>query len=98
MDPAANEAADGAGAAAVAVKRRLPAARIALVVATIVSAACVLYGYSAMVNPKGGCDGGLCGLAFAFGCVAAVVGGPIVFGVVWGLVTLANRFVPVRHQ
>jgi hypothetical protein len=81
------EPADGAGADALA--GRLPAARIAVVVATIVSALCVLIGYSE--SHTGGCDGGLCMIPVVLGWVGAVVGWPIVFGVVWGLVGLANR-------
>jgi hypothetical protein len=69
--------------------RRLPAARIALVIATIVSGACVLLGYRA--SHGGGCDGGLCMIPVVLGWVAAAVGWPIVFGLVWGLVGLANR-------
>jgi hypothetical protein len=66
---------------------RAPATRIALVVATIASGACVYAGY--VVGMEGGCDGGLCGLPKFLGWVAAFVAWPIVFGVMWGLVRLA---------
>jgi hypothetical protein len=61
------------------------------VAATIVSAICVFLGDDALEHHTGGRDGGLCGMVLVVGCVAAVVSWPIVFGVVWGLVRLANR-------
>jgi len=68
---------------------RAPATRIALVIATIASGACVYVGNA--VGMEGGCDGGLCGIPKFLGWVAAFVAWPIVFGVVWGVVRLANR-------
>ena len=68
---------------------RPPAGRIALVVATIASAACVLIGYAE--SRTGGCDGGLCAIPVVLGWVGAAVGWPVVFGLVWGLVRLASR-------
>ena len=69
--------------------RRLSGPLIGLVVATLVSVVCVLIGYGE--SSGGGCDGGLCVLSIVFGWGAAFVAWPIVFGLVWLLVRLANR-------
>jgi hypothetical protein len=69
--------------------RRLPAALLGLIVATMVSVACVFIGYAA--SKGGGCDGGLCMIPIVLGWGAAVVAWPIVFGIVALLVRLANR-------
>jgi hypothetical protein len=79
---------DGAGGPAPQ-PRRLPAALIGLVIATLVSVACVLMGYAE--SSGGGCEGGLCGIAIAIGWGAAFVSWPIVFGLVSLLVVLARR-------